>query len=83
LVEEEVEILTQRSSSSSQESQAAGSLNMKAVYAKKPFKKRQPSMKEEVVDTQDLPGSNFMISRREEFYEFYEDAVNKDDELEP
>jgi hypothetical protein len=49
-VEEEVEIPTQRSSSSSRESQA-GCVNMKATNTEKTFKK---------------PGFNFMIPRREE-----------------
>jgi hypothetical protein len=63
-VEDKVEILTQRSSSSLQES-PAGSLNMPAAGSKKPFKKRQQSVKE--IDTQDLPGSNFMIAAGREF----------------
>jgi hypothetical protein len=63
-VEDEVEILTQRSSSSSQES-PGGSLNMQAAGSKKPFKKRQASAKE--IDTQDLPGSDFMIAAGREF----------------
>jgi hypothetical protein len=65
LVEEEIEILTQRSNSSLQESQA-GCLNKKDKNAKNLFKKRQSSITEEV-DTQDLPGSDFMIPRREDF----------------
>jgi hypothetical protein len=63
-VEEEVEILKQRSNSSSQESQA-GCLNMNDATEKKPFKKRQLSMPEEV-NTQELPGSDFMLPKRKE-----------------
>jgi hypothetical protein len=51
-VEDKVEVLTQRSSSCLQESQA-GSLNMKAAGSKKPFKKRQTTVWE--INTQDLP----------------------------
>jgi hypothetical protein len=82
--EAEVEILTQRSRSSSQDSHGSCLDN-----AKRPFKKRQPSMPEEV-NTQDLPGFIFMLPRREEVdndnenknQEVAEEAAEEDDKLE-
>jgi hypothetical protein len=84
--EDEVEIVTQRyqsSHASSQDSQGTILSN-----GKKPFKKRQPDVREEV-DTQDLPGSDFMLPKRAEVVDvdekenrnFQPDADEHDDEM--